>query len=231
MVQAAADPDEAGLSALQELCFRYWFPLYAFLRRRGYREQESQDLIQGFFLQLLERGVLQKADRERGRFRNFLLAALKNFVANESAKERTLRRGGGQTLLSLDFENAEGRLVNECVEEISAEAQFHRQWAVEVLDRAMSLLEQEMEREGKSHLFHRLRPYLSAGGESLAYADVAERLGMKTEAVRVATHRLRKRYRRCLEAEIRQTLTTSADLEDEIQELFRALRSPGNAAN
>ena len=95
MVQAAADRDEAGLSALQELSLRYWFPLYAFLRRRGYRTEESQDLIQGFFLRLVERGVLQKADRERGRFRSFLLAALKNYVANESARQRTLRRGGG----------------------------------------------------------------------------------------------------------------------------------------
>lgn len=165
MVQAATDWDWAGLSAFHELSLRYWFPLYAFLRPRGYRTEESQDLIQGFFLRLLERGVSQKADRERGRFRSFLLSTLKNYAANESARQRTLRRGGGETLLSLDFENIEGRLINECTEGISPEAQFHRQWAVEVLDRAMGLLEQEMDQEGKAKLFRRLRPYLTAAGE------------------------------------------------------------------
>jgi RNA polymerase sigma-70 factor (ECF subfamily) len=126
----------AGLSALHELSPRYWFPLYAFLRRRGYRTEESQDLIRGFFFRRLERGVSQKADRARGCFRSFLLAKLQNYVANESARQRTLRRGGEETLLSLEFENAEVRLINKCTEELSPEAQFHRQWVVKVLDRA-----------------------------------------------------------------------------------------------
>ncbi|MGI9470206.1 MAG: RNA polymerase sigma factor [Rubripirellula sp.] len=224
IVQAAVDSDDLGRDAMQELCGRYWFPLYAFLRRRGCQEQQAQDLIQAFFLRLLEKDVLRKADRERGRFRSFLLASLKHFVSNESAKDHAVRRGGGRAIASLDFRDAEGRLATEAIDGISPDAHFHRQWAVEVLDRAMAVLRRELESEGKAELFASLRPYLSVDSRSHPYEAVAENLGMQPEAVRVATHRLRRRYRKCLEAEIGETVSTREEVEQEIQELFVALR-------
>jgi RNA polymerase sigma-70 factor (ECF subfamily) len=130
MVLAASDRDQSqGREAMQQLCVRYWFPLYAFVRRRGCESNQAQDVIQGFFLRLLENDVLSKADRQRGRFRNFLLASLKNFLANESAKAAALCRGGEQQVWSLDFRDAEGHLAQEAVDHLTPEAHYHRQWA------------------------------------------------------------------------------------------------------
>jgi RNA polymerase sigma factor (sigma-70 family) len=228
IVRAAVDQDLShGRDAMQQLCQRYWFPLYAFARRRGYDSDRAQDMIQAFFLRLLEKDVLSKANRDRGRFRNFLLASLKNFVANESAKASTRQRGGGDPLFSLDFRDAEGRLAHEAIDQLSPEAQFHRQWALQVLERTVENLDREFAREGKSELFEALRPYLAADSERLPYSEAAEKLGMTTAAVKVAAHRLRRRYRRQLEAEIADTVSSSEEIEEEIQDLFRALGPSG----
>ena len=224
MIQAAVDPQASHCrEAMQQLCERYWFPLYAFARRRGCDSNESQDLIQAFFLRVLEKDLLARADRDRGRFRNFLLASLKNFLANESAKATALRRGGETPPLSLDFRDAEGRLAHEAIDSLTPEAHFHRQWALAVLQRAVEKLTSEFSEEGRSDLFETLRPYLSASSERLPYAAAAEQLGMTTDAVKVAVHRLRRRYRRRLEAEIVDTVSSPAEVDEEIQELFHAL--------
>ena len=141
MIQAAADHDVShARESMQQLCVRYWFPLYAFACRRGYDAHEAQDLIQAFFLRIIEKDVLNQADRDRGRFRNFLLGSLKHFLANESAKSTALKRGGENQLLSLDFRDAEGRLSNDAVDSLTPEAQFHRQWALEILQRTIQRL-------------------------------------------------------------------------------------------
>ena len=224
MVLAAVGHDLSHCrEAMQELCRRYWFPLYAFARRRGYESNQAQDLIQAFFLRLLEKDVLSKADRDRGRFRNFLLASLKNFLANEAAKESALRRGGEHPLLSLDFRDAEGRLAHEAVDTLTPEAHYHRQWALQVLQRTLEKLEAEFRDEGKSELFDALRPYLAADSERMPYAEVAATLAMSPDAVKVAVHRMRRRYRSRLESEIVDTVASPAEIDEEIQELFHAL--------
>jgi RNA polymerase sigma-70 factor (ECF subfamily) len=224
IIRAAADHDVSDCrEAMQELCQRYWFPLYAFARRGGCDSNQSEDMIQAFFLRMLEKDVLSKADRERGRFRNFLLASLKNFMANESAKAAAPRRAGQFQLLSLDFRDAEGRLAYEAVDNLSPDAHYHRQWALEVLQRTVEKLKSEFASEGKSDLFDALQPYLSAGSERLPYSAVAEKLSMTSEAIKVAVHRMRRRYRRRLEAEIVDTVSSPAEVEQEIQDLFRAL--------
>lgn len=226
MVRAAVDRDlSEGRDAMQELCRRYWFPLYAFARRRGFDSDGAQDMIQAFFLRLLEKDVLSKANRDRGRFRNFLLGSLKNFIANESAKQGAARRGGQRQPFSLDFRDAEGRLANEAVDHLSPEAQYHRQWALQVLERTMEELGSEFAAEGKSNLFDALQPYLASDSERLPYAETAGKLGMTADAVKVAVHRMRRRYRRRLESEIAATVASQAEVEEEIGELFRALRA------
>lgn len=227
MVRAAVDRDlTAGRDAMQELCRRYWFPLYAFARRRGYDADGAEDIIQAFFLRLLEKDVLSKADRERGRFRNFLLGSLKNFIANETAKGTTKQRAGEHRLLSLDFRDAEGRLAHEAVDQLSPEGEYHRQWALQVLECTVEKLGDEFAEEGKSDLFDALRPYLAADSERLPYAETAKKIEMTPEAVKVAVHRMRRRYRRRLEAEIADTVASPAEIEEEIGELFRALGEP-----
>lgn len=227
MIQAAGDGDQSRCrEAMQHLYGRYWFPLYAFARRRGYDSNQAQDLIQAFFLRVLEKDVLGKADRERGRFRNFLLASLKNYLANESAKATAIRRGGEHPSLSLDFRDAEGRLAHEAIDNLTPEAHYQRQWALEVLQRTIDQLGRDYQGEGKSELFEALRPYLGASSERLPYAVAAERLGMASDAVKVAVHRMRRRYRRRLENEISATVSSPAEIDEEIRELFMALRAP-----
>ena len=225
MILLARDQDDSHRrGAMHELCRRYWFPLYAFARRRGYESHQAQDLIQAFFLRLLEKDVLSKADRDRGRFRNFLLASLKNFLANEAVKASSLRRGGQHSFVSLDFRDAEGRLTHEAVDQLTPDAEYHRQWALQVLQRSLERLGDEFAAEGKSDLFDALRTYLAVDSERLPYAETAEKLDLSTDAVKVAVHRLRRRYRRGLEAEIADTIASPDDIDEEIQELFRAVR-------
>ena len=210
-------------AALETLCTNYWYPLYAYVRRQGHGQHDAQDLTQAFFARLLEKNYLADVQREKGRFRSFLLASLKHFLANEWDRERALKRGGGRKLIALDDDSAESRYRLEPKDDLSADKIYERRWALTLLDKVLNTLRAEYEQGGKAEAFEILKPYLSAGRTSVSYAHAAEKLGMNEGAVKVAVHRLRKRYRELLRAEIAQTVSTASEIEAEIRYLFAAL--------
>ena len=224
VVLAAGRPKSASYrQALETLCQTYWFPLYAYLRRHGCNSHQAQDYTQAFFTALLAKGGLGLADPKRGKFRSFLLASLKHFLSNERARARAKKRGGGRKALSLDFENAESRYALEPRDDLSPEKLFERSWALTVLDRTMARLQAEAISTNKQKLFERLKFCLTADEGSAPYSDVADDLDMTESAVRVAVHRLRKRYRELLRDEIAQTVTSDDQINEEIRDLFTAL--------
>jgi RNA polymerase sigma factor (sigma-70 family) len=223
---AAGRPKSASYrQALETLCKTYWFPLYAYLRRHGYESHKAEDYTQAFFAALLAKGGLRLADPKRGKFRSFLLASLKHFLSNERARERAKKRGGGRKVLSLDFQNAESQYALEPRDELSPEKLFERSWALTVLDRTMARLQAEAISTNKQKLFDRLKVYLTAEKSSVPYRDAAAELDIAEGAVRVAVHRLRRRYRELLRDEIAQTVTSDDQIDEEIRDLFAALGS------
>ncbi len=226
VVMAAGRPKSASYQqALETLCQTYWFPLYVYLRRHGCDSNQAEDYTQAFFAGLLAKGGLRLADPKRGKFRSFLLASLKHFLSNERARARAKKRGGGRKVLSLDFENAESQYALEPRDELSPEKLFERSWALTVLDRTMACLQAEAISTNKQKLFDRLKVYLTAEKGSVLYRDAAAELDMAESAVRVAVHRLRKRYRELLRDEIAQTVTSNDQIDEEIRDLFAALGS------
>jgi RNA polymerase sigma-70 factor (ECF subfamily) len=224
VVLAAGEPESTRhRQALEALCTTYWFPLYVYLRRQGNDAGQAEDYTQAFLAFLLEKQALRKADPNRGRFRSFLLASLKNFLANERARAQALKRGGGRKVLSLDIENAERRYSLKPVDELSPEKLFARSWALTVLDRTMDRLQSEAAAAQKQRLFDALRVCLTADKGSVPYRQMAAELSMSAGAVRVAAHRLRRRYREVLRDEIAQTVTTEDQIDQEIRDLFAAL--------
>jgi len=211
--------------ALSALCESYWYPLYAYVRRRGHSVEEAQDLTQAFFAFLLEKDALRVADRERGRFRSFLLAALNNFLANEWRRAHAERRGGHRLQLALDFDSGERRYSLEPADETTPERIFERRWALVLLERAMDRLRRQYESGGKAALFAALKPYLGGGGEILSHEEVAKQLGVSAGSVKVAVHRLRRRCRETLRQEIAQTVGSPDEVDDELRALFTALGS------
>ena len=213
--------------ALSELCRKYWLPLYGYVRRRVADVHEAQDLTQDFFCRVLERNFFAAADPGRGRFRAFLLTSLKHFLANEWEKGRTQKRGGGLSVIELDFVVGESRLSLEPGHEETPERLFDRQWALTLLDLVLARLRTEFREAGKLDQFEQLKPFLSGARERSGenYADVGVATGMTAEAVKVAAHRLRQRYRELLRAEIAQTVAQPGDVDDEIRELFQVLGS------
>jgi len=209
--------------ALDTLCQTYWFPLYAYLRRRGYDTHQAEDYTQGFFAGILERKGLQRADPKYGKFRSFLLASLKNFLADEWDRARAQKRGGDKNVISLDFDAAASRYDLEPADRLSPEKLFERSWALTVLTRAMDRLKAESVASDKQRLFDRLKVYLAAEKDAVSYRDVAGELNMTEGAVKVAVHRLRRRYRELVRDEIAQTVTTEAQVDEEIRDLFAAL--------
>jgi RNA polymerase sigma-70 factor (ECF subfamily) len=209
--------------ALGTLCQTYWFPLYAYLRRQGYDAHAAADYTQAFFAQMLDKDYLKKVKPKGGKFRSFLLTALKHFVANERARATAKKRGGGRAVLSLDFENAESQYALEPAADLSPEKLFEKSWALTVLERTMGRLEAEMAERGKQELFGHLRAYLAADPSSVPYSEVAGKLDMTEGAVRVAVHRLRKRCGQLLRDEIAQTVVGEQQIDDEIRGLFSAL--------
>ena len=209
--------------ALSTLCQRYWFPLYAYLRRRGYDIHQAEDSTQAFFALMLEKHYLDKVKPVPGKFRSFLLTALKHFLANERDHARAQKRGGGRTILSLNFEDAENQYTHEPANDLSPEKLFEKSWALTVLERTMDQLEAELARKGKETLFEHLRVYLAVDANAIPYCEVAAKLGMTEGTARVATHRLRKRCRELLRDEIAQTVTSEDEIDDEIRGLFEAL--------
>jgi len=210
-------------AALTVLCETYWYPLYAFLRSRGHSAADAEDVTQAFFARLLEKHTLRQADRERGRFRSFLLTSLTHFATNEHDKDAAKKRGGGIPALSLEFENAEGRFQLEPATDETPEKLFDRRWAITLLDRVLSRLRAEMVRDGKMVQFEHLKTYLVGDLPQLSYAQSATALGMSEGAVKVAVHRLRGRYRDLVRDEITQTVSSPSEVEDELKHLWSSV--------
>ncbi len=216
-----ASPESAA--ALEGLCRAYWYPLYAFVRRNGYSPTDAEDLTQEFFARLLEHNWVAQADRHKGRFRSFLLLARKRFLAQEWEKAKTIKRGGQTRFVALEFDRAETRYSQEPADLRTPEEVFEKHWAVALLGTVLERLRREYAGDGKGGLFEALEPCLIGRRESQPYAALAERLGMSEAAVKMAVHRLRERYRECLKEEIGQTVASAADVEEELQHLFRVL--------
>ena len=209
--------------ALSSLCRLYWYPLYAFTRRQGYSPEDAQDSVQGFFTRLLEKNHLIAVDRERGRFRCWLLVSLKHFLANEWDRARAEKRGGGQKLISLEGERAEGRYGLEPMHDLTPEKLYERHWTLALLEHVLATLADEYARLGKQALFENLRGILASDVEQASYARVAEVLGMSPKAVKGAAYRLRSRYQELLRAEIAQTVERPQDIDDESRLLLASL--------
>lgn len=223
VVRDAANPDAPGYrEALATLCETYWFPLYAYLRRYGCDPHEAEDLTQGFLARMLDKNDFQLADPDRGRFRSFLLASLRNFTANERKHAKRLKRGGAATLVPIDVNDAERYYAQEATDNLTPEKLFERSWAMSVLNRAMGRLEQEWKSGGKGSQFDALKEFLTPGKESTTYRDIAHSLDMTEGAVKVAVHRLRRAYRAQLRAVIAETVSTEDGIESEIRDLFGA---------
>jgi len=214
---AARGGDTGASEALGVLFGTYWQPLYRYIRRLGQSAQDAEDLVQGFFAHLLSQNGLRLADRDRGRFRAFLLGSLKNYMANDWQREHRLKRGGFATHLSIDWKNAETGLGLEPEDCRSPDRLYDRDWAMSLLDKVLD----DLAREEKD--FARWKPFLSVRSASLSYAKIAEDFGMTEGAARVAVHRLRKRYRQRLRDEIGRTLADGQLVEEEIRSLFAAL--------
>jgi RNA polymerase sigma-70 factor (ECF subfamily) len=224
VVLTAGQNDLAGTAAaLEQLCRKYWYPIYAFVRRRGSDSHEAEDLTQGFFAHLLEMDTLAKVDRQKGKFRTFLLSALTKYLSNEWDKRQTLKRGGRRQIISLDEAAAEEFYKLEPVEPSSPESLFDRRWAVTLVNGVLAQLQEEYRAAGKAGLLAQLEPGLTQEAAPGRYADWAATLGLSEGAVRVALHRLRRRYGELLRGEISQTVASPAEVDEEIRHLFAAI--------
>jgi RNA polymerase sigma factor (sigma-70 family) len=224
MVLTAAGEEPKARLALEELCRLYWLPLYVYVRHRGYARQDAEDLTQAFFARFLQKDYLSGLSSERGRFRAFLLASLKHFLANEWDKAQTQKRGGQLPHLSLDWHTADSEFQVAANNPITPDQAFDRQWAIALLEQVVDALRKEALAEGKERQFEQLKSFLSADKEPASYAKAARELGCQETAVRVAVHRLRKRYRQVLREEIIQTLADPNQVEEELRSLFAAFR-------
>jgi RNA polymerase sigma factor (sigma-70 family) len=215
------NPGQAAAS-LEKLCSLYWRPLYAYIRRQGESPHDAQDLTQEFFLRLLKKDWLNSVDQSKGRFRSFMLAALKHFLSNERDRARAQKRGGGQSPLPLDFTGEETQLGFQPADNINPEILFEQRWATTLLEQALVRLRQEYAAQDKESLFEQLKTTLTEGRGSVAYSALAASLNMSEAAVKMAVHRLRQRYRECLRAEIAQTVATPDEIEDELRHVLGA---------
>jgi DNA-directed RNA polymerase specialized sigma24 family protein len=218
------DPPRAR-EALERLCRTYWYPLYAYLRRRGYGEHDAQDLTQGFFAHLFQRDWMQSVAREKGRFRSFLLASLNYFLADQRDRAMARKRGGGREVISLDAQQAEERYRLEPADERSPDKLFERRWAMTLLDQVLARLAQEFSDAGKSELFNRLRPFLVEGAGEKTYAETAREGGTTEEALKKAVQRMRRRYHQLFREEIAQTVASPDEVEEELRHLCAVLSS------
>jgi RNA polymerase sigma factor (sigma-70 family) len=225
VLQAGHKSSPQSDRALGELCQTYWYPLYAYVRRQGHTKEDAEDLTQAFFARFLERNYLEGLSAERGKFRAFLLAALKHFLANEWDKAKRQKRGGGVTHLSLDWQSADQRFQLELPDAATPDKAFDREWALALLEQVIARLRDECVAAGKGPLFEQAKGYLMVGESAIPYGQAAQELHMDEGAVRVAVHRLRKRYRELLRAEIAQTLADPAQVAEEIRSLQAALAS------
>ena len=223
VLAAKAEDSAQAMKALEKLCRGYWYPLYAYVRRRGYSEHDAQDLTQGFFAHLLRKEGFRAAMPGRGKFRSFLLVSLNHFLADEHDRQQAQKRGGGQTVLSFDTEEAEQRYQLEPRHQETPEKLFERQWAVAVLNNALLRLEQEFVVAGKQGLLTELRPFVIEDSASRTYAQAATSLGMSEAAVKKAAQRMRQRFQEVLREEIGHTVADSSEIDEELRHLWNAL--------
>ena len=225
VVRAAGHtPSPAAASALQELCQSYWYPLYTYVRRQGHDADESADLTQAFFADLLQREDLKKVAPELGKFRAFLLAALKHFLLNQWNRNKAQKRGGGRSPMSLDFQAADGRYQLEPSHAETPELIFQKQWAKTLLDRVQQVLRAEFAKRGKAHQYDKLQVFLAGKNSEETLASAAAQLSLTEVAVKVAVHRMRQRFAEILRAEIMQTISTPDEIDSEIHQLFEILK-------
>jgi RNA polymerase sigma factor (sigma-70 family) len=224
LVMAAARDTTAGARpALAELCERYWAPLYAYARRDGHSVEEAQDLTQAFFARFLEKDYVAAADPARGRFRSFLLASFKHFMSNERDRERAQKRGGGRFHVSLEFESAEASYRLEPPDTLTPEGLFERRWAIELIDRVITQLAADRAKVGAGDEFERLKGLLVGERDDGKYSETAKVLGTTEGALRVTVHRLRRRFRDLLRAEIAATVADDSEIDREIRHLINAV--------
>ena len=224
VVAAGGGDVPAAQAALATLCETYWYPLYAYARRQGATPDDARDLTQGFLASLLERRDFEQLRPERGRFRAFLLASLKHFLMNEAVRQRALKRGGGMTLLPLGFDEAEGRYRFEPSDSTTPETLYERRWAMTVIERVLAALRQEADNSGRAAEFDALKACLIGESPAGGYAAVAQTLSTSEGAVKTAVHRLRRRFQAELRRAVADTVSDTADVDEEIRYLIRALR-------
>jgi RNA polymerase sigma factor (sigma-70 family) len=226
LVVAARDGSgEEARRALEKLCRTYWMPLYAFVRHQGWDPEDARDLTQAYFLELLDKGFLADVAEEKGRFRSFLYASLRHFLSHERARAGALKRGGGTATVPLDVIAAESSYVSQANPQMSPENVFEHRWAMTVISRAMSRLSEDARSSGSERRFELLRPYLTSLERHVPYREAGEALGMSEKSVKVAVHRLRKRFGRCLRDELAETLVDRADVDDELRHLLSVVRA------
>jgi RNA polymerase sigma factor (sigma-70 family) len=221
------DDIEQARDALDKLFQTYWYPLYAYIRRRGYGEHDAEDLVQAFCLHLQEKHVLAKADPQRGKFRTFLLTSLQNFLSNQQARSRAQKRGGGRELILLDSQEASARYRLEPVDRLTPEAIFETRWAHALLQETMAGLRADFVEKGKERLFDGLATFLSADEPVDSYQQAAMRLGLPLSAIKTSVHRLRQDYRAKLREEIARTVSAPNQIDDELRHLRKVLAKIG----
>jgi RNA polymerase sigma-70 factor (ECF subfamily) len=224
VVLSAGNPESPqAADALERLCRTYWYPLYAYVRRDGSSPEDAQDLTQAFFARFLQKDYLADVRREKGRFRSFLLASLRHFLADERDRSRAIKRGGGRTILSLDAQDAEGRYVLEPKDELTAEKVFERRWALTVLEAARARLREDYARAGKTERFEALETFLPGEQAAGTYAQAAGRLGVAVGTVKWEVHQLKQHFRELLRAEIAHTVPSADEIDEEVRHLITVL--------
>jgi RNA polymerase sigma-70 factor (ECF subfamily) len=223
VLEAGHGGSAQGSVALAKLCQTYWQPLYAYVRRLGHNPADAEDLTQEFFARLIEKNFVENADAEKGRFRSFLLTALKRFLANEWDKQNREKRGGGREVISLDARDAEDRFLAEPADDQTPVTMFERQWAVTLLDQVLTRLETEFSDDGKQGLFDALKTFLIGEKSDFTYTELGVQLSLTEGAVKVSVHRMRQRYRELLRNEIAHTVSSPQEIADELRHLFAAL--------
>lgn len=227
VLAAASAPSPSSCerdTALAQLCRRYWVPLYAFLRRKGHSDNNAQDLTQGFFERLLAKDYLKSVAPEKGRFRSFMLTAIKHYASNEHDRNTAQKRGGGVQTFSMDFVAAEEWYRIEPADSATADLLFERRWALSLLENVISALRNKFEQQGRLELFNHLKPHLTSDSERLPYESIAEHFGCSVSSVKSTMHRMKKTYRELVRAEVAQTVKPG-DVEEELQHLMNVLSS------
>jgi RNA polymerase sigma factor (sigma-70 family) len=209
--------------ALERLCGTYWYPLYVYARRQGNGPQDAEDLTQQFFSRLLEKNYVAKADRERGKFRTFLLESMKNFLVNEWKRAGRLKRGGGHSFVPFDLEVAEGRYAAESIAGADPENSYEKQWAIALIEQVFAALREEYAAAEKGPLLEELKAFVWGEESSASYSDIGDKLKMAEGAVKVAVHRLRQRFRELLRAEVAQTVSLPEEIDGELRHLVSVL--------